>query len=131
MKTLKTLIGSVGMAALTVVMPLAVHAQAQNPFQQAQTLSQNVGTQAGIASSNVSLPEIVGRIINILLGFIGIVLLLIVLYAGFQWMTAGGDSKKVEEAKQRISNAVVGLIILVAAFAISNFVLGSLVNVTQ
>lgn len=131
MKSLKPLIVSATLALTSFALPIAVHAQGQNPFQQAQTQVTNVGTQAGIGTSNATLPEIIGRIINILLGFIGIVLLLIVLYAGFEWMTAGGDSKKVESAKGRIGNAVVGLIILVAAFAISNFVLGSLVNVTQ
>jgi hypothetical protein len=46
-------------------------------------------------------------------------------------MTAQGDSKKVDSARSMITQAIIGLIVIVAGFAISNFVLGSLVNVTQ
>ncbi len=46
-------------------------------------------------------------------------------------MTAGGDEGKVKTATAMIKNAIIGLLIIVAAFAISNFVLGSLINVAQ
>lgn len=110
-----------------LLMPKLVLAQA---FQDAQDLVQDVGGSAGI-ESQTSLPELIGQIINIILGFLGIVLLLLILYAGFLWMTAGGDEGKVKTARQIIANAIIGLIIIVAAFAISNFVLGALVDVTQ
>jgi hypothetical protein len=45
-------------------------------------------------------------------------------------MTSGGDDDKVGEAKTMIKNAIIGLIVIVAAFSISNFVLTSLYNVT-
>lgn len=131
---MKKFIASVQMAAivagstLLAMAPMAV--SAQNPFQNAQNLTQSVGENAGIGQQQ-ELPVIVGRVINILLGFIGIILLLLILWAGFLWMTAAGDEAKVKKAKSIISNAVIGLIILVAAFAISNFVLTSLVNATQ
>ena len=72
----------------------------------------------------------IGRLVNIALGFVGIILLGYIIFAGFLWMTAGGDTKKVDTAQAMIKNAVIGLLIVVAAFAISNFVLNSLVNVT-
>ncbi|MBU1348626.1 pilin [Patescibacteria group bacterium] len=103
---------------------------ANNPFETAQNLAGNVGTAAGVGEQK-SLETIVGGIINVVLGFLGIVLLGYMLFAGFQWMTAGGDEKKVANAKDMIKNAIIGLVIIVAAFAISSFVLGSLVNVTQ
>ncbi|MCI0479222.1 pilin [Candidatus Uhrbacteria bacterium] len=103
---------------------------ATNPFNTAQNLAGNVGNAAGVGEQK-SLETIVGGIINVILGFLGIVLLGYMLYAGFLWMTAGGDDKKVGDAKSMIKNALIGLVIIVAAFAISSFVLGSLVNVTQ
>jgi hypothetical protein len=131
---MKKLIASIQTLAViggtALLVPSVALAQAANPFQNAQSLSQNVGQQAGVGNQQ-DLPVIVGRVINILLGFIGIILLLLILYAGFLWMTAQGDDGRVKKARAIISNAVVGLIILVAAFAISNFVLGSLINVTQ
>ncbi len=124
MKKLNTLI-----ASAVAMLPLPALA-ATNPFQTAGNLANEVGSSAGITSQR-TLPEIVGSIINIVLGFLGIVFLVILLYAGFTWMTAQGDEGKVKNARSMISQAVVGLIVIVAAFAISNFVLSSLVNVTQ
>ncbi len=116
---------------LLLTSPMAVLAQSSgNPFEQARNQAEQVGGAAGI-QNNRELPEIVGSIINIILGFLGIVLLLLILYAGFLWMTAGGNTEQIEKARAFISNSIIGLIIVVAAFAISNFVLSSLVNVTQ
>ncbi len=127
MKTLKTCYYAVAATALLVpMMALAV----TNPFETANTMVGNVATNAGIQQQS-DLPTMVGKIINIVLGFIGILLLGYILFAGFTYMTAGGDSKKVDTAVAMIKNAVIGLLIVVAAFAISNFVLSSLINVTK
>lgn len=103
---------------------------AENPFKTAQNLATNTGSAAGIQSTR-SLPEIVGSLVNVFLGFLGIVFLVLLIYAGFLWMTAQGDKTKVEKAQDTIRQAIIGLIVVIAAFAISNFVLGSLVNVSQ
>lgn len=90
-------------------------------------LNQNlneVGSEAGL--ENADLMETLGRLINVVLGLLGIILLLIILYAGFLWMTAGGNSDQVEKAKKLMINAVIGLVIMLAAYAISNFVITSL-----
>lgn len=123
MKQLKTLI-----ATITGLFAPLVALAAEGPFQQAQKLVGDVGTAAGVGQQQ-SLPKIVGSIINVALGFIGIVLLVLLLYGGFTWMTAGGEPKKVETAQTTIRNAIIGLIVIVAAFAISNFVLTALTNV--
>ncbi len=115
---------------LTALPTIALAQTAQNPFQQAGNLAGQVGQSAGLGQPK-PLTEMIGQIINIALGFLGIVLLFYLLYAGFLWMTAGGDDAKVKKARGMINNAVVGLIIIVAAFAISTFVLGSLFNATQ
>jgi hypothetical protein len=65
------------------------------------------------------------------LGFLGIVLLFYFLYGGFKWMTAGGNEEGVEEAKTMIKNAVIGLVIVMASYALSSFVLSNLVAVTS
>ncbi len=117
-------------ALVTTLVALPSVAAAQtNPFQTAGNLAGQVGESAGLGQPK-PLTQIIGSIINIALGFLGIVLLAYLLYAGFLWMTAGGDEKKVGTARTMISQAIIGLIIIVAAFAISTFVLGSLVNAT-
>ena len=78
------------------------------------------------ASSAGDLPTIVGRIVSILLSFSGVLLLGLLLYGGFLWMTAGGDKTKVEKATSTIKNAIIGLVIIGAAYSITNFVLEQL-----
>lgn len=72
------------------------------------------------------LPQIVAGIISSLIGLLGVVLFLYLLYGGFMWMTAGGEEKKVKEAIQVIRNAVVGLVIIALSYAIANFVISKL-----
>ncbi len=74
--------------------------------------------------SGASLIETVTIVVNWALGFLGIVILLIMLFAGFQYATAGGDEKKTEDARKMIINAVIGLVIIFFAFVLSNAVLG-------
>lgn len=82
----------------------------------------------GLGTSD--LKETVINIINWILGLLGIIAVIMILYAGFQWMTAGGNEDKVASAKKIISAAVVGLIIILLAWAIVNFVLKTAGNVT-
>jgi len=69
-------------------------------------------------------------IINILMGFLGIIAVLIVLYGGFKWMTAGGNEEQVGEAKKMIIAGVVGLAVIFASYAIASFVVSQLAIAT-
>ena len=74
--------------------------------------------------------EIAGSVIRVLLGFLGIIAVLIILYAGFLWMTAAGNDDKVSTAKSMMSAGVIGLVIILAAFGIASFVMDALVEAT-
>lgn len=129
---MKTLLKSCYYTVAAGALAAPAMVSAQGVFDQAQENVKAVGNSADVGSAaDASLPEVVGRLINVLLGFIGILLLIYILYAGFLYMTAGGDEGKVKTATTMIRNAIIGLLIIVAAFAISNFVLGSLINVAQ
>lgn len=87
--------------------------------------------ETGMAGSGVtesSLPELVGGIINVALGLLGIILVIYIVYGGFIYMTAGGDKEKITTAKKVMTNAIVGIIIVVAAYAISSYVISALVT---
>lgn len=93
----------------------------------------NVGMDE--VGNTIKLPDtdpriIAGRIINIALGVLGIILLAIILYAGFLWMTSGGDSSKIEKAQKMIRNAVIGLVIILMSWAIAYYVINVLLNAT-
>jgi hypothetical protein len=129
MQLTKYSLTQIGSAALLLATAPAV-ALAQNPFDAANTSIATVRTTSGVTGTS-DVYTIAGRIINVVLGFLGIVLLGYLLYAGFLWMTSGGESDKAEQARTMITNAIIGLVIIVAAFAISSFVLSSLVNVSR
>jgi len=92
---------------------------------------QNLRTAAGTdLARNGDIVLMIGKIVGVVIGLLGVVLALIIIYGGFTWMTANGDSKKVEKGKDMIRNAVIGLIIVFAAYAVTSFVLRNLTGIT-
>ena len=71
------------------------------------------------------------RIIRILLSFVGIGLTGLLVYAGFQYMTAAGDDGKIDESKATIRNAVIGLIIIMSSWTLSTFIINRLRATTR
>lgn len=70
--------------------------------------------------------EIVASVIQVALGFLGIIAVLIILYAGFLWMTAAGNDDKIATAKSMLSAGIIGLVIILAAFGLAKFVVNEL-----
>ncbi len=63
------------------------------------------------------------KIINVVLTILGILLLVLIMYAGFQWMTAGGNEDQVKKAKTTLKNAIIGLVIVLLSWSITRFML--------
>ncbi|HLD31373.1 MAG TPA: pilin [Patescibacteria group bacterium] len=82
------------------------------------------GKKTGLG--NQDLRDMISNIINVALSMLGIVAVVIVLAGGFKWMTAGGNEDKVAEAKKLIIAGVIGLGIILTAYAIARFVLEQL-----
>lgn len=78
-----------------------------------------------IGSSDHSLPARLGALVMVAMQFLGVIALVIIVYAGFLWMTAG-DSDRVGKAKKWLLNGVIGLIIITSAYAIASFAVSSL-----
>jgi hypothetical protein len=62
---------------------------------------------------------------------LGIVFLVLVVYAGFLYLTDQGAGEKAKKAMKLLTTAVIGIIIIVAAYAISNYVIGAMVAVVE
>jgi|SRR5688572_7303157 hypothetical protein len=71
------------------------------------------------------------RIINVALGFLGIIAVVIVLVGGFKYMISGGNEEKTSEAKNLIVSGIIGLAIILSAWAITSFVIGQLLTATS
>ncbi len=74
---------------------------------------------------------VVGRIINVALSLLGTIAVTLIVYAGFLWMTAGGNDDQITKARGIIYAAIIGLVIILSAYAISNFIIGNIYKATN
>lgn len=82
-----------------------------------------LGTYLGLSADD---PRIIAaRLIRVAIGFLGILFVILILWAGFLWMVSGGKDEQVSKAKGVFYNAVIGLIIILSAYSIVTFVLGA------
>jgi len=94
-----------------------------------QSSIKNTARHAQLSNdSNIDLSTFIGRVIKNLLGLLGTVFLILVLYAGFMWMTAAGNEERVGKAKKILANSVIGLAVVILAYVIVEFVLRTFVD---
>lgn len=112
-KARKIILALVGCFAISFLLP--VIAQAQN-----LTLESVSGP-----FGSVSLAGFIAGLIRVFLGVVGVILMVIFMYAGFTWTTAGGDPAKIDKAKKIMAGALIGLILTVSAFGIASFLVNA------
>lgn len=86
--------------------------------------------QSTTGLGNTDPREMAAQVVNIVLGFIGMIAVIIILLAGFRWMAAAGNEDKVMAAKKMLGAGVIGLVIVLAAFAIAQFMINALYGAT-
>ena len=91
----------------------------------AATFDPNDVSGSGLSTQNLSTS--INKIIAWALGSLGLIAVILIVYGGFMWMTAGGNEERISKAKQIISAAIIGLVIILLAAAIVYFI-GSGVN---
>ncbi|PWB38824.1 MAG: hypothetical protein C3F02_01910 [Parcubacteria group bacterium] len=116
---------------LALLMPVLMAAPAHAADNADAYYGINDLVQQGVRLGSKDLRTAIAGIINVVLGFLGVVAVIIVLLGGFKWMTSQGSSDKTDEAKKLIGAGVVGLAIVLAAYAVASFVLGELYNATR
>lgn len=100
-----------------------------SPIQRVQADPSLLNSQEGLidigqAYGNANPRDIritVARTISVVLGFLGVIMVVVTLYAGFLYMTAGGNEEKVKEAVTWLRNAIIGLLIILMAWAITRY----------
>jgi len=109
-----------------VISALPVHAQLG---QKITGFLGDAGRESGLVSQqDLTLPEIIGRIINVGLTLLGIIFLVLIIYGGFVWLLARGRDEEVQKAQKVIETSVIGLIVIILAFAISKFVFATILG---
>jgi len=93
-----------------------------DPFSQAENLAGQLDLPAQATSANTTPQNIIVNSIRYLLTFVGLVLVVSILYAGYQWMTSGGEAEKIDKAKSRLKYSIFGLLIILFGYAIVVFV---------
>lgn len=116
----KWIIAAVGLwAFLSLFLP---------PAAQAQVSIDVPGNFAGLSSQD--LKQTIENIVQIILGFLGVVFILLLLYGGWTWMTSAAEPDKINKAKKIIISAVVGLLLILTSYAIALFIINSLMRAT-
>ncbi len=108
---------------LTLLVPALVLAQNQGWNQGLIEFQQQTGL------SNQQLPVVIGRVIRIVLSFLGLIAVVIIIIGGFQWMTSGGNEEKVGSAKKLMGAGIIGLAIVVLAYAVASFIISALYSI--
>ena len=113
---------------ILVILLLPNFCQAQGEIQKGL---QQTAKSAGLGEKAPELSTVAGKVVGIIISLSGFLLAIYLVYGGFLWMTSGGEEEKIKKAKGMITNAIIGLVIVILAYAISNFVIERLGGVTQ
>ena len=114
---------------ITVVLPMLLFKAL--PVSAAASAAQKItaGLDATNALPNLSTSSptvIIGKLIQVTLSVTGIVFLIITVYAGVLYLIAAGDADKVKKAKSMLVTSVIGIVIILTAYALAAFVVGQL-----
>jgi len=90
--------------------------------------AENIRTATGLGNQDPR--TIAASVINIILGFLGIIAVVLIIAGGFMWMTAAGNDEKIGTARKIMTAGVIGLVIVLAAFGIARFVVNALTSAT-
>lgn len=86
----------------------------------------NTANIGGYSRTRGDLATVIGGVIFGILSILGVVFVTLIVYAGFKWMLAQGEEQKIDEARNLIIHSIIGLAIILAAYAISYFIVDKL-----
>jgi len=119
-----SLVWALGLMSLS---PATVSAQTSN----LDVWGNTQNSYANIGLSDTDPRDVVANVIQVVLGFLGTIAVVLIIVAGFQWMTAAGSEDKIAKAKKIMTAAVIGLVIVLMAYALSTFVINAIISATN
>lgn len=85
-----------------------------------------IGPESNVVGTSGSLRDLVLKIVNFFLGFLGLLAVIMVIYGGFLYISSAGNDEKVGQAKKILLYAVLGIVVIVVSFALVNTLLKGL-----
>jgi hypothetical protein len=79
---------------------------------------------SGLPKGEIS--DVIIRIVQYVLGLVGVVLFAMLIYGGFMYMTSAGNEEQIKKAKNVLTYAIIGIVIIAMAFLITQFIIGAL-----
>ena len=114
--------------SITIAMMVCLFALTAMPALATLDVGLGYGTYTGLGTKD--LREGLMSIVRILLGFLGIIAIIIILYGGFVWLISAGSEENVSQAKKIITAGIIGLVIIFVSYAIASFVITQLITAT-
>lgn len=110
-------------AAFLLILPKAVWATSKTGIGAAFNVAQETANASGSYNTGRELTPMLGTIISAILSLLGGIFIIFIFYAGYLWMTASGNEQKVDKAKEILKESIIGLVVVLGAYAISYFVI--------
>lgn len=118
-----------GLVCLALVVPLT-YAAAQS-FGSISGELDKVANRGEVNLKGKPLAEIIGYVIYGVLGLLGVVCLLVIIYAGMVWILAEGSAEKIQEAKNILRGALIGLVVISLSYAITYYVTSRILGASE
>ncbi len=90
-----------------------------------------IGGQAFGGETPRDVRQITVLVIKVFLGFLGLIFLILIIRAGFKYMTSAGNEEKVKEALDQIKTGIIGLIIIMASYAVTSYLTDCVFEITN
>jgi len=119
----------VGMLAPSLAPARAQNTAAQDILNFTEDTAVAGGLKAEKGAPDKEIYDVVANVINVILGLVGIIFFIQIFWSGTRWMTSGGNEQAIEEAKSTIKHSIIGVVITLVAFGITNFIFNQVVGV--
>ena len=110
--------------AVALLMPVQMSMAKGNLDSALSGLKTTGDIAVGVETTQSSLSDIIGGVIKTALGLVGTIFLVLIIYGGFLWMTARGEEEQVKKAQKIVVQTVIGLVLVLSAYAITLLVTG-------
>ena len=81
-------------------------------------------------TSDTTFAETIGSVVKGALSMVGVIFLILMVYAGFLWMTARGEEEQVKKSQKIIISSIIGMVIVVSSYSVTDFIVGAVLSRT-